>query len=159
MTTAGKRIRRIWTITQSIALIMLIFCGANSCSPDLSDDPIPYTPFDDIVLNLSLPSNIKINTNGGFMETKTGGVRGLIIYRENATNYKAFEKNCSYHPNEAAATVSVDASTLYMIDHSCGSVFRFPDGEPGGGIAWRPLRQYVTFLDGNELIVTDEIVP
>lgn len=126
----------------------------------MSDDPIPYIPFDDIVINLTLPQYISLKNVGGYYEL-TGndqGVRGIIIYRKSASVYLAYEKNCSFRPNEACATVDVDGSTLYMTDTCCGSSFSFSDGSPISGPAWRPLRQYLTFLNGFELTITDEIV-
>ena len=85
-----------------------------------------------------------------------GGVRGIIVYRTNSTSYNAFERNCSYHPNDACATVNVHNSGLYMTDPCCASTFDFLDGNPSGGIAWRPLRRYRTQLNGLTLSITDE---
>jgi hypothetical protein len=164
MTTREIRRRAIaspWTAVRG--LLTNIFFGVillvqfNSCSPDLGDDPIPVPAFADITIQLNLPEYVKLSTDGGSKEIK-GGVRGIILYRKSASTYVAFEKNCSYHPNEACATVEVHSSTLYLFDPCCGSTFRFPDGVPSGGIAWRPLQQYVTLLSGTTLTVTSDIV-
>ena len=136
---------------------LLIFL-AISCKSNLSDDPIPYSPFSDIVINLTFPAYLSLNTNGGFKSIDTNaGVRGIIVYRLNATTYLAYERNCSYHPNDACATVNVHVSGLYLTDPCCGSTFNFSDGNPSGGIAWRPLRQYKTILIGSELTITSDI--
>jgi len=137
-----------------ILIYLAVFPG---CSPDLSDDPIPYQPFSDIVINLSLPTYNSLKVDGGFATTG-GGIRGIIVYRLNSTTYLAYEKNCSFHPNDACATVDVDVTGLYMIDPCCGSTFSFSNGAVIGGIAWRPLRQYYTSLDYNELTITDEVL-
>lgn len=128
-----------------------------NCSPDLSDDPIPYQPFSDIVINLNLPTYNSLKIDGGFATTG-GGVRGIIIYRVNSTTYLAYERNCSFHPNDACATVDIDFTGLYMIDPCCGSTFSFSNGAVIGGVAWRPLQQYHTSLDYNELTITDEVL-
>ncbi|MEQ8424268.1 MAG: hypothetical protein RIA63_06125 [Cyclobacteriaceae bacterium] len=131
-----------------------------SCEPDLVDDPIPIVPFDDIVINLSFPDFINLNKDGGFKDIGNlgGGVRGIILYRNSASAYFAFEKNCSFTPNEACATVEAHSSGLFMIDPCCGSSFNFSDGMPTGGPAWRPLLRYRTQLDGTVLTITDEVV-
>ncbi len=134
--------------------LFLILIG---CKSDLSDDPIPFSPFNDIVLDLSFPEFLSLNTNGGYKELNNKGVRGIIIYRSDAKNYLAYERNCSYHPNDACATVNVHSSGLYLTDPCCGSTFNFSDGNPSGGIAWRPLRQYRTQLVGTTLTITSEI--
>lgn len=137
-------------------LCILAVSVLSTCSPDLSDDPIPPATFADIFINLSLPENLVLNTNGN-SQYFSGGVRGIIVHRVNASTYRAFERNCSFQPNNACATVGVHVSTLFMEDSCCGSTFNFT-GDPTGGPAWRPLRQYQTILNGNELTVTDEVV-
>ena len=136
--------------------IIVIFLTA--CSQDLSDDEIPLSYFPDIVINLSLPSNIVLASKGGYKTINDGGVRGIIVYCEDIGIYHAYERNCSYRPNDACATVDIDASKLFMIDHCCGSHFDFNTGQPIGGVAWRPLRQFQTLANGSELIITDTIV-
>lgn len=136
--------------------VLLVFVALINCSPELTDDPIPPATFADIFINLSLPEHLVLNTDG-HSKYFNGGVRGIIVHRVNASTYRAFERNCSFQPNEACATVGVHISTLYMEDSCCGSTFNF-NGDPTGGPAWRPLRQYQTILSGNELTVTDEVV-
>ena len=136
-----------------ICILLLI-----GCKPDLSDDPIPFVAFNEIIINLSLPEFASLRTDGGYKELGNGGIRGIILYRISATSYNAFERNCSYHPNEACATVNVHSSGLYLTDPCCGSTFNFSDGNPSGGVAWRPLRRYRAQLNNFSLSVTDEIV-
>ena len=134
--------------------LFLILIG---CKNDLSDDPIPFSPFNDIVIDLSFPEFVSLNSSGGYKELNNKGIRGIIIYRLDAKTCLAYERNCSYHPNDACATVNVHSSGLYLTDPCCGSTFNFSDGNPSGGIAWRPLRQYRTQLKGTILTVTSEI--
>lgn len=140
---------------QPVCIILFL----TACTPDLSDDPIPPVIFEDIVLTLSLPENTTLNTDGGYRDLSqaypASGVRGIIVYRKNASTYLAFERNCSFQPNSACATVDVHNSTLFLQDACCGSTFTW-DGNPSGGPAWRPLRQYATILNGNQLTITDE---
>jgi nitrite reductase/ring-hydroxylating ferredoxin subunit len=141
--------------------ILVVFFGIVlmvGCEPDLSDDAIPYTPFDVIYLNLNLPEYNILKTDGGFKSLNEGGYKGLIVYRQNASNYLAYDKYCSYQPNSACATVEVHVSTLYMLCACCNSTFDLATGYPTGGPAWRPLRQYETSLNGSELVITDQIV-
>ena len=138
------------------AIIFIVFLTA--CSQDLSDDEIPISHFPDIVINLSLPSNIVLASKGGYKTINDGGVRGIIVYCEDIGIYHAYERNCSYRPNDACATVDIDISKLFMIDHCCGSSFDFTTGQPIGGVAWRPLREFYTQANGSELIITETIV-
>lgn len=139
-------------------VLLIIIIIAMSCSPDLSDDSIPLAHFPDIVINLSLPSNIVLASKGGYKLINEGGVRGIIVYCQDVGVYHAYERNCSYKPNEACATVNVDPSNLFMIDPCCGSSFHFTTGEPIDGVAWRPLRKYQATANGSELIITETII-
>lgn len=128
-----------------------------SCTRDLSDDPIPITAFTDIVISLSLPEYFSLQTDDGYKQI-SGGVRGIIIYRKSSTSYLAYERNCSYHPNDACATVDVHSSGFYMIDTCCSSTFDFETGSPQGGPATRPLLQYRTQILGSTLTITDQVI-
>ena len=140
--------------TKSWVCILLLM----GCQPDLSDDPIPFIAFNEIVINLSFPEFARLRNDGGYAEIGSGGIRGIIIYRVSSTSYNAFERNCSYHPNDACATVNIHSSGLYMNDPCCGSTFNFSDGNPSGGVAWRPLRRYRTQVNNFTLSITDEII-
>ena len=134
-----------------------LLAGIAACTPDRSDDPVPFIPFVDIVINLNLPEFIGLRSDGGYAEVD-GGVRGIIVYRVNSSAYLAYERNCSFRPNEACATVNVHNSGLFMIDPCCNSSFNFSDGNPTGGSAWRPLVRYRTQLSGLTLTISSEVV-
>ncbi len=141
----------------SLWIFYFLILLASGCEPDLSDDPIPYQHFADIVINLSLPEYNGLRVDGGYA-TISGGVRGIIIYRVNSTSFLAYERNCSFHPNDACATVDINITGFNMIDACCGSTFSFSNGAVVSGVAWRPLRQYRTIFDLNELTITDEVL-
>jgi hypothetical protein len=143
---------RIYQLSIVVGLCLLTF---NSCKPDLYDDPIPEGFFPDIMINLSFPEYAGLNSDGSAINID-GGVRGIILYRKSSFVYIAYERNCSFHPNEACATVEVHSSNLFLIDTCCGSSFDLDEGSPTGGPAWRPLRKYRTFLSGSELTITSE---
>lgn len=150
-------IRRLPVGISKLRWVNFLLIAVLACSPDLSDDPIPYTPFPDIVLNLNLPDNIALRSKGVAKEIN-GGVRGIIVYCEDVGVYHAYERNCSFHPNDACATVNIDISNLYMQDPCCGSTFDFSTGNPIGGVAWRPLQKYRATFNGFDLVITDEVV-
>ena len=139
-----------------LGIAWMLTLGA--CEPQLADDPIPLASFPDEVINLFLPEYSTLRVDGGYKEINKLGVRGIIVYRVNASTFRAYERNCSFQPNEACATVNVHVSNLFLTDPCCGSSFSFEEGTPTGGPAWRPLRQYRTQLSGSTLVVSDEII-
>lgn len=144
-------------LTVHNCLRVAIFIVLIACSSEPSDDPIFQPTFSDVQLNLALPENFVLQATGGYKSIGEGG-RGIILYRKNPSSVLAFERTCSYTPNEACATVEVHVSGLFMNDPCCGSNFRWEDGTPTGGPAWRPLQQYSATLNGNTLTVTDQVI-
>lgn len=118
-----------------------------------------YASFPEIVINLSLPDYSSLKFDGGIKEINDTGIRGIVVYRLNSTSYVAYDRNCSYHPNDIyCSTVEVDFSRLFLKDPCCNSTFNFSDGMPTGGPASRPLIRYRTELAGSVLTITDEII-
>lgn len=149
------------TIARSCIYTLVLVCaslGLGSCEPEMTDDPIPFVAFSDLVINLGLPEFNSLRVDGGYKEFGRIGVRGVIVYRVNSTTYRAYEKNCSFHPNAAGSTVNVHSSLLFLEDSSCGSTFNFSEGQPTGGPAWRPLRQYRTELVASTLTITSDVI-
>jgi hypothetical protein len=139
-------------------LAVICFLPVSSCKPDFNDNPIPYFSFGSIYINLNLPEYTRLKSDGGYYYYDDAGVKGLIIYRKDASTYFVYERNCSYTPYESCATVNVHVSTLFMEDPCCGSTFDFATGSPTGGVAWRPLRKYYCAVNGSDLTITDEIL-
>ena len=149
---------RLLSPIAAIAMLLFVLSILASCTPDPGDDPIPPVSFPDKVLNLNLPDNIVLRSKGSSRAYNDIGVRGVIVYCVDVGIYHAYERNCSYQPNEACATVNIDVSTLFMTDPCCGSTFDFNTGMPSGGVAWNPLRQYRTIFNGTDLVITDDVV-
>lgn len=134
----------------------MLACGAD----DRIDDPIPFQTFSDIEFNINLPAYQALQVNGGHVVIPYGaiqaGIRGIIVYRENATTFRAFEQNCSFQPYQPSS--NVQAFATYMQCSGCSSNFNY-DGNPmGNGPAWRPLGQYWISISGSTITITDEVI-
>lgn len=139
------------------AVIVFFILASIGCSDEFVDGEIPPATFSDIVINLDLPEYNALSFNGGHILLNEG-VRGIILYRVDATIYNAFERNCTYEPYEACATVEVHSSGTFLRDPCCGSSFSVQDGFPTGGPARVALRRYTINRSGRTLTITDEPV-
>ena len=154
----GNQEKVFMTIHKRITLFIsfVIVLGYMSCENDVPVDELPPATFPDIVIDLGLPAYQNLTRDGGF-EPLPQGLRGIILYRENASTYHAIEQNCTYLPFEAGSTVNVDPNNPSLLrDASCGSIFTLPDVFPGGGPAVLPLRKYSVTLNGRILTITSE---
>lgn len=137
-----------------ILLTSIAFLG--SCDNQQFDSEIPFVAFPDIIINLNSQQYLDLRNPLGYVEIN-GGLRGIIIFTNSSVNeYAAFERNCSYQPNNACAQIEVAGSGLSLEDQCCGSTFDVEFGNPSGGPATSPLRRYRTSLNGNILTITDE---
>jgi nitrite reductase/ring-hydroxylating ferredoxin subunit len=129
--------------------LTLAACGSSSTD---NDPQIPLSSFNTPV-NLTNQEFVALRADNGAAYAK-GGVRGLIVVRQNSATYYAFERNCPYHPLDTCARVFIDASRLFLKDPCCGSQFDL-QGRVQTGPAARPLRQYSTSLSGTILTITN----
>ena len=132
------------------AALLLQTCSGSS------DDVIPYTYVNEHVF-LNTIQGQKLSRPPYYIYI-VGGVKGIIVYHDvNAGKYLAFERNCTYHPKNACALVTVEPLLAnYMIDTCCGSRFDF-SGAVLSAPAGQPLLQYNvnTTLSPNELAITN----
>ena len=123
-----------------------------SCEGNLNVSPIPDVPVN-LEVNLNDIDNTPLRQIGGYIYL-TGGVRGIILYRRSQNEYKAYDRNCTYQPEEAGAVVSFHSSGFYLEDTCCGSVYD-TDGFPTGGPAEFPLKEYQISRSGDILFITN----
>lgn len=154
-TMEGNQGRASITTNKLTLILVGVLFIISSCNDSPYREEIPFASFPDIYIQLDLPQYNDLAVDGGYILLNEG-VRGIILYRENTSTYHAYERNCSYRPHEAGATVNVHASELYMTDPSCKSSFSFSNGYPTGGPAQFPLREYQVSLNRRTLTITDE---
>lgn len=131
-------------------LSFLLF-GQMACKDDDENRNIPLVDvFFDI--NINDPDFINLQTIGGW-EYVTGGSRGIIIYRSSNTEFKAYDRHCTFQPSSTCALVSVDATNITASDVCCGSSFLLINGSVTRPPATAPLKEYNTIFDGTILSV------
>ncbi|MBY0425824.1 MAG: hypothetical protein K2Q22_09325 [Cytophagales bacterium] len=135
-----------------IACLLMTFWSCQPANQVNDTDYIPNTVVN-VQINLNDITYSKLKVDKGWVYLN-GGLRGIIVYREAASNYKAFERMCSYKPSNTCARVKVDGSNFYMLDSCCSSYFDF-SGNPTSGPAFRPLKQYLVTQDNYILYINN----
>ena len=139
-----------------IGLLLLAACGSNA---DVQPQ-IPYAPVN-LSLSLAQQEYAQLRFDNGAVSLPArgpagnGGVKGVIVVRQSAGLFLAFERNCPYRPYDACATVSLDRnSRLFMRDSCCNSQFDL-QGRVTGGPAPLPLKQYSVSVQGGQISITN----
>lgn len=137
---------------------LLLSASFFACDSDPLPAEIPPAIFDDIFINLDLPEYQPLDIQGFVYVQAGGGSNGIILYKNSVADYNAYERTCSYDPFNATAIIEVTPGNTAMVDYTCGSYFTLENGQPQGGPAFVPLRQYRVILNGRSLTITDEPV-
>lgn len=123
---------------------------ATSCKKDEKD----YVP--NVYVNFQIDPNstlyLGLNQVGGWVYV-TGGVKGVIIYREAQDRFRAYDRACPYDYDVANSIVEVEPSGLTLIDSLCGSRYIITDGSVLNGPTTQGLKSYRTNYDGRLLYV------
>lgn len=131
-----------------ISALFLINCNT-------SENKIPYV-YVNIVVDIDKPEFMELNAIGNFVYI-TGGVSGIIVYRDGLYDFFAYERACPYDPE--CGRVHVDESGYRLVDTCCGSEFSLTmDGAVLKGPSDKPLRKYITYYNENtnQLIITNQ---
>lgn len=144
-----KMYKRIFLIIFSFSLSLF------SCRDEemVRHDHIPYV-YVWKEINLYNQQYNDLRFDRGFV-LEEGGYKGIIIYRENASTFRAFERACPRDPTNPKEIVEVDDSGFFMIDKNCGAVFDF-NGFPTQGSTLQPLKQYMVQLDKHMLFISSD---
>ncbi len=119
---------------------------AGACKKNKDNIPDVYV---DEYIYLSQPANVNLNAIGGFIYIANAGARGIILYRKGLNEFVALDRNCTFDPQQACATVTVDNTNFFAADSCCGSKFQISNGQVVNGPASMPLKAYQTEFDGN----------
>lgn len=137
-----KKMKRFFSI-----LVIISFCTV-SCR-DTGHAPI----IPDLYINVSINPNstqyFELNTVGGWMYlTAQEPSRGLIVYRYNWDEFKAYDRLSPYVPYNCDDRLYVDFP--FVIDPCTGYKYSILDGSLLEGSGYN-LIQYFTEYDGNIL--------
>ena len=144
---------KAFTITSRLLCLLALFLFA-ACNDNNQGPGIPNVPVSEQI-NVNSQLYPRLRQDGGYAYLD-GGYKGIIVVRQNANLYLAFERACTYDPTAATpcGRVEVDQSNLFIIDSCCGSQFNFQGGVMTGPAVYG-LRQYRTALDGSLLYITN----
>ena len=124
--------------------ISLLIASCNSKDDYIKDVYV------NIHIDLSLPeySDLQVSGSSIFIE---GGVEGIIIYHGVGSDYKVYDRNCSYEPSLACSYIySVDAEIAYC--GCCSSAFLLSNNASVlNSPALLPLKMYNWSLNGSQM--------
>ena len=131
---------------------LLLLLVITSCNDSFQGPSIPEVPVNEQI-NVNSLQYPELRRDGGYVYLNAG-YKGILVVRQTASLYTAFERACPYDPTAPCGQVEVDQSNLFIVDKCCGSQFNF-QGNVTSGPAVYGLRQYRTSLSGSILYITN----
>lgn len=139
--------KKLILFTSFSFLVLLLSCKKTNNSV------IPY-----VAVNIDIypanPQYINLFPIGGWVYL-TGGSRGIIVYHFDQDQYYAYDRHCTYQPQNSCGRVKIESDNITATDSCCGSKFIIVDGSVLQGPAGVPLQQYQTYFDGTTLHITN----
>lgn len=139
-------------------IFLLMAVLAVSCKKNnINTQPIQDVPVN-ITINLSLPSYSHL-INPGTHVYEPGGVKGVVVVHHTDDEFYAFDRNCSFQPDNSCSRIEVDSNFLVFrcgesktggFEKCCDSRF-FMDGQVFNGPATFGLKHYLVIRSGNIL--------
>ncbi len=133
-------------------LFILAMTTIISCE-NVNTTGIPYAPVNFQIV-VSNPDFVALQAVGGFVSI-TGGSRGIIIYRASPDEFRAYDRHCTFMPQEGCRVTMDDTDIFAVCTECCDSKFLIVDGSPTEGPAALGLLQYNTSFNGNVLWITN----
>lgn len=139
-------------IFSKITIFLLFILSFTRCNNP--ENKIPYV-YVDFTIDLDKPEYSDLSI-GSYIYV-TGGVSGIVIYRDSREVFYAYERACPYDPE--CGRVEVEDNGYRLVDTCCGSKFSLTlEGAVVQGPAELSLRQYSTYFYpySNELRVVSQ---
>ncbi len=150
-TLAVKQAKAFTPMTKLLPVLVFVFL-LSSCGSDELQPRMPEVPVNEQINTNSLQYP-RLRQDGGYAYLNAG-YKGIIVVRQTANLFLAFEQACPYDPTAFSCKVEVDQSNLFLIDKCCGSQFNF-QGSVTAGPAVYGLKQYRTSLAGSVLYISN----
>lgn len=137
--------------------IILIAIGFTACSGD--DGPRNENPNlpnigVNLTLDLNLPEYNQLNFPGNTFTTNLQGIRGIVIFNIDNSQYTAFELSDPNHPPSDCSRAQVEGLTA-TCSCSDGNAYSIVTGQVTAGEGQYPLKPYRITRSGDQLIITN----
>ena len=138
---------------KKLLFLFVVILTFSNCSNDIqNNDILPNIPVNETI-DLNLPQYINLIVPGGWAYAP-GGVKGIIIYNINGTQFKAFERSAPHISPSNCSQMTVE-NGIKMKCSCDDSEFNILNGAPlTSGITYSAREYLVTNLNPTILLIT-----
>lgn len=135
--------------------VLFLFLSVSSCKNknNNSDSVIPNVAVN-LIINLNDNLYFDLKNDGGFAYIPNVGVKGILLYHSNATNYTAFERASPINPYGKCNIIMMDPSRIFLEDTCAKATFDLSGNSTDGATA-NPLKKYYVEVSNSKLQITN----
>jgi len=134
------------------SFLVLLFFSTYSCKKD-NEKAVPEV-YVDFYININDPQFYNLQSIGGYVYV-TGGVAGIVVYRESSTSFLAYDRCCTYDVDKRCKIQMDTTSNQKLFCPTCHSEFAISNGAVTKSPAKQPLKQYNTTFDGEKVHISN----
>ncbi|MES2780003.1 MAG: hypothetical protein V4651_08935 [Bacteroidota bacterium] len=157
-----NNINRYINVLVLFSLSVVLVCCKKSTDTSDFFNPVQFKT----QLNLNLPQYIGLLAPQGYVYIPEGN-KGTVVYHLPQGGFAAYDRTCSYNPNDACAQITVDSNYAGMhcgkynkgFQACCASVFDLNTGTAIQKPASRPLKSYYTSYDEAQKVLYVSTTP
>jgi len=136
-------------------VVLLLIISFYQCADNRENNNIlPFVAVNETI-NLNLPQFINLQVPGGWSYSN-GGLKGIIIYNVNGTQFKAFERASPHLPISQTCSQMMVNNGIKMISPCDDSEFSILDGSPlTSGVEYFAREYLVNRINNSVLQITN----
>jgi len=141
------------SIFTTFLLFSVLCISCTTSSPD-NNENLPNVPVN-ITLSLNSPQYQNLLVPGGWVYV-SGGIKGLIVYNFNGTEFSAFDRACPHLSVTEACSKMIVESGIKMICPCDDTEFSILDGSPlTTGVIFAARAYRATLVSSTTLTITN----
>jgi len=139
---------------KKIILLLLTVTFYNCVDTKENNDLLPFISVNETI-DLNLPQYINLQVPGGWAYA-SGGLKGIILYNINGSQFKAFERSAPHFSVSSSCSQMVVENSIKMLCPCDDAIFNILNGAPLTSDVTQFAREYlVTNLNGTVLRITN----
>jgi len=149
-----NRLRKTTLSTFAFIMLAALLQSCNKDDGPLNNNPNLANIGVNLTLDLNLPQYNQLNFPGNSFVTGLQGIKGIVIYNIDNSQYTAHELTDPNHPPNDCSTAQIDGLTATC---SCGdgNMYNIVTGQQTAGEGQYPLRAYQIVREGSSLRITN----
>jgi len=139
----------------SLLILSVFFFSACSNKPADRNNNLPNIPVN-ITISLNNPQYINLQVPGGWAYVENAGIKGLIVYNLNGSDFRAYDRACPHLSPSKNCSKMVVQNSIKMVCPCDNAEFNILNGAPlTTGISFGAREYRATLVSSNTVAISN----